>query len=161
MKEEHPFRTPSEELVALTKEIAGVRLVLRDLAQRLNQIERYARRAFGGKTSTAAESPDPGLRQPGPPGALSREHALPLFDELVATSRSQGPATAEARLQSLDLRDLRLLAGEIGLPTGKKPPRRALIGSILRRVRESLMLSRNTNVTDPSSTTGLNRKPGD
>jgi hypothetical protein len=47
--------------------------------------------------------------------------------------------------------NLKLLAHELGLSFASKPSRKALATAIIGRINESVMLSRNTNVTAPRS----------
>lgn len=153
MSNEGPFRTPPEELAVLTREVAEIRAVLRDLVLRLNQIERHARRAFGvrgeSKPKPRKSTPRPALDSP----AMSAEDALRFFDQLVEMGRGESAEGVQQRLYQLGIADLRLLAQELGLPGGTRPSKRAIVTSILGRVRESIMLSKNINVTAPRSET--------
>ena len=148
-----PFHTPSEELTALTKEIAEVRTALSELGFRLGQIERHVKRAFGGGSGGRPRAPGSPKLPPtaAPAPTMSAAEALAFFDGVVATSRTDGRAVAEQIIGQLDVGDLRLMATELGLPGGNKPSKRALLAAILRRVHESLLLSKNTNVTQPRS----------
>lgn len=154
MSEEKPFRSPTEELMALTKEISEMKGVLREMSARLAQMERHSKRAFGVKTEREAVPP-PRSKPQTEPGTLSPERALSVFDELVAVSKGDRPAEVAAQLQAMSIPDLRVLATEIGLASGSDPSRRRLVDGIVRRIRESVMLSRNTNVTRPRSTPEL------
>lgn len=148
------FRTPTEEIESLRKEIALVREVLREVSSRLSQIERHAKRALGGGISPrpAASSGTP-RRSNGnvTPATLSSTAAVRLFDELVSDWRDHGGDAVSARLGAMDLSDLKLVASELGVPLGNKASKRGLVSAIVRRVNESLLLSINRNVTPPRS----------
>src|SRR5262245_57121767 len=112
MSTDDPFRRPSEELAALTKEISEVRLVLRELAGRLAQIERHVKRAFGVKSETAETPRVRAWRSVAEPPSMSGEEALQFFDRLVDATRADERASAEKELEQLSPPNLRLLARE-------------------------------------------------
>lgn len=155
MSDQPSFRTPAEELHHLIEQIGEMRTVLREMTSRLGQIERHAKRAFQPPKAAAA-SPRPrgevrAPRAPQPPPTLSSAAALELFDQLPGLLDSGGRKAVEGKLGSLELPDLKLLAQELGAPLPKKPSRKGLYSVIMGRVNESLLLSRNRNVTQPRS----------
>jgi len=160
MTDPSPFRTKDEELAALTREISEVRALLREIAGRLGRVELHVKRAFGPKAppplrTSAPRSPRP----PAQPPSISPAEALGLFEDLIKLWRSRERSVAEQRLGELALPDLKLLAHELGLPTGSKASKRGLTSAIMGRVNESIMLSRNTNVTQPRSDSAQNEEP--
>lgn len=146
------FRTPTEELRHLLEQIAEVKTTLRDVAGRLAQIEQHVKRAFRLPPRVASPASVPrGPRTPLPPPTLSPSEALRLFDELPPLMEHEGRDGIERRLKDLDVPDLRLMVHELGAPLPGKPSRRALIAAIMGRANESLLLSRNRNVSTPRS----------
>jgi hypothetical protein len=91
---------------------------------------------------------------------MTAEEALRFFDRLVEAARAEKRASAERELEQLSPPDLRLLARELGLPGGKRVSRRSLLGSIAGRISESLMLSKNVNLTQPLSAS-IRKTPSD
>jgi hypothetical protein len=149
------FRTPPEELQHLLGQIAELKATLREIAGRLSQIEQHVKRAFRLPKSppsrrTSAHQP----RAPLPPPTLSPSDALKLFDELPPLLESHGREGVERRLGGLEIPDLKLIVQELGAPLPSKPSRKALTAAIFGRVNESLLLSRNRNITSPRSAAG-------
>lgn len=146
MSDEPVFRTVAEEVERLTQEIAQVREIMRDVLNRLSQIERHAKRAVGesGKPQGARPSKASTYK-----ASLKSADAIKVFDDLVSLWRAKGGEPVATRLNSFALQDLQILASEIGLPSGKKAPKKRLISSIVGRINESLMLAANRNVTLP------------
>jgi hypothetical protein len=70
---------------------------------------------------------------------------------LVAIWKGGTPGRVDARLQEMPVHDLKLMAHELGLSFASKPSRKSLMSAVIGRINESVMLSRNTNVT-PSRT---------
>lgn len=144
------FRTPPQELQHLLEQIAEVKVTLRDLAGRLAQIEQHVKRAFRLPQSLNRRPSGPRPpRPPLPPPTLSAAEALRLFDELPPLLESHGRESVERRLEGLEIPDLRLMVQELGAPLPSKPSRRALTAAVLGRANESLLLSRNRNITVP------------
>jgi hypothetical protein len=150
---QHPFRSRDEELEYLGRQIGEVKDALREILGRVNQIERHVKRAFG-------VSPLPGQspgKRTGPASSLSeaptisREQVRPIFDDLTRMWKEEFPEKVEAKLQKMGIPDLKLMANELGLSFASKPSRKILVSGIIGRVNESLMLSRNTNLTGPRS----------
>lgn len=146
------FRNPNQELELLTKQIAEMKSVLREMSTKLGQVERHALRAFGAgpsrrqpRTSNGKSSRESSGETP----SLSGEDALKLFEILVTQWREQGGESVEAALENLIVADVRLLAGELGIPAHNKLSRRNLTLKVLGRVNESVMLTQNKNVTLP------------
>jgi len=153
MNNNSDFRSPLEEFEHLNSELTEIKAILRDIAVRLNQIERHARRAFPGvklpkKSTTSsqrtriAENSEP---------TLTRDEALMLFETLRELAQKEGGAAIEKRLMDLSMADLRFLAQGLGVSMGSKPSRKKLNAGITGRVNESILLSKNVNVTEPRS----------
>jgi hypothetical protein len=146
------FRTPPEELQHLLGQIVEVKATLRDVAGRLSQIEQHVRRAFRVPKNPPSRPSGPrGPRPALPPPSLSSAEALKLFDELPPLLESHGREGVERRLVGLGIPDLKLLVQELGAPLPSKPSKRALTAAIVGRANESLLLSRNRNITAPRS----------
>jgi hypothetical protein len=154
MSEQNPFRSRDEELEHLGKQMADIREALREIAGQVNHIERHVKRSFGvshlpGQVTTKGPKrpADGAPEQP----TMSAEEAISAFDGLVRAWKEQPPERVESRLQEMSTADLKLMAHELGLSFPGKPSRKALIGGIVGRINESIMLSRNTNLTAPRS----------
>ena len=55
------------------------------------------------------------------------------------------------RLEKMKVPDLRMIAHEVGLTFASKPSKKLLISRIRSRINESMLLSKNVNVTQPRS----------
>lgn len=146
---ERDFRTPSEELERLQEEIAETKDVLREMLARLSQIERHASRLSPGWKRAAQSTNHPTSEIAGADSSMSRSQALQVFDGLVDSWRQRGYEAVQGQLAKLQLPELVVLARELGVPVGK-PSRKGVTHKILGRVKESVLLSRNVNVTPPS-----------
>jgi hypothetical protein len=151
---QQPFRSRDEELEHLGRQMADIREALREIAGRVNQIERHVKRSFG-VSSLPGQATSKGPRRPadGVPEqpSMSAEEAISAFDGLVRTWKEQSPERVESRLQEIGTPDLKLIAHELGLSFTSKPSRKVLTAGIVGRINESIMLSRNTNITPPRS----------
>ena len=151
---QQPFRSRDEELAHLGRQMADVREALREIAVRMNQIERHVKRSFG-VSNLPGQTKSKGPRRPasGAPEqpTMSADEAISAFGDLVRTWKEQSPERVESRLQELGTPDLKLIAHELGLSFASKPSRKALGAGIVGRINESIMLSRNTNLTSPRS----------
>jgi hypothetical protein len=152
MSQDNFFRTAEEELARLNKELTETRELLRDAVARLSTIERHVKRAFGVKATpnlSREKAKTAGTEQP----SISPEEALDVFRELTELWRDREISTVEGRLERMSLVDLKLMAHELGVSFPSKPARRNLHAGIRGRISESVMLSRNQNVTAPRSQT--------
>lgn len=145
------FRSPEDELERLGRQLAEIREALREISTRVSQIERHVKRAFGvsrlpGTSAPRASSPP---KEAGEMPSFPAEQARPLFEELVQTWRDSSPDAARTRLDAMSAPDLKLLAHELGLSFPKKPSRKALVSSLIGRINESILLSRNANRESP------------
>lgn len=151
--EDSHFRTPGEELEHLENELAGIRALLREATVKLSQIERHVRRAFPdakpAKKAPAVKSRARGSEENKP--TLVHETALELFETLRHIAENQGSGAVEKRLSALSFPDMRFLSQELGLPSGNKLSRAKLNTGIVGRLNESILLSRNINVTPSRS----------
>ena len=143
------FRTPAEELEHLQNELAGIRSLLREATVKLAQIERHVRRAFhDAKPTKTAPAGKPQVCNAGEDKpSLVHETALELFETLRRVAESEGGDAVEKRLSELTMADVRFLSQELGLPSGTKLSRAKLNSGISGRLNESILLSRNINVT--------------
>jgi len=147
------FRTPVEELEHLENELAGIRSLLRDATAKLSQIERHVRRAFPDakpvRVATADKPRAHGSEENKP--TLVHETALELFETLRHIAENQSGSAVEKRLSELSVVDIRFLSQELGLPSGSKLSRTKLNTGIVGRLNESILLSKNRNVTQSRS----------
>jgi hypothetical protein len=153
MSDEKPFRSPPEELNALQAEIKDVKAVLREISARLSRIERHAKRAFGFAAPKRSDARPRGEHEqkPAEVPTIKVEDALPLFDRLAEAWRAGAAEKVDRELEEMSIPDLKVVAHELGVSFATKPTRRTLKEGIIRRVKESVMLSKNTNVTAPRS----------
>jgi hypothetical protein len=152
MSEGDVFRSPQEQLEDLLKQIAEMRSLLRNISDRLNQIERHTKRAFGPVSETKKrERSSVGLGSREDLPTMSPEEALNLFERLTNLWKEHGRTTVEQKLQELQVPDLKLMTHQLGVSFPSKPSRKALQAGIIGRINESVMLSKNVNVTPPRS----------
>lgn len=140
------FNTPAEEADRLVAELHETKDVLRELSGKLTRIETRLKRvfpeAFAARNRVTKERVASGQAEP----TLTPESALAMYEQLVQTARVGHIEEARQRLLALPVPDLSVLRRELGAPLAKKKPsQRALVESILGRVRESVMLSKHTN----------------
>jgi hypothetical protein len=144
------FRTPEEELNRLNTELAELRELMRDVAGRLNQIERHVKRAFGVKQTPRAS----GKQKESQQGAtISPDEALNQFRELTDLSREGGSDAVEHRLAQMSIANLKVMAHELGVSFPSKPNRKNLQAGIRGRISESVMLTQNRNIMSPTAKT--------
>lgn len=150
---QQPFRSREQELEHLGRQLGDIKDALREIADRVNQIERHVKRAFGVSSLPGQEAAKRAKanRSASETPTISPEQARPVFDDLTRMWREESPERVEARLQEMGTPDLKLMAHELGLSFASKPSRKVLISGIIGRVNESIMLSRNTNLTPPRS----------
>jgi len=153
MNSEGIFRGPDEELAQLNRELADIRVAMRDLSSRMAQIERHVKRAFRVPTVKQDNSGQPS-QSSSQSSTMSADEAFALFRELTDVSHQMGNDAVENRLQKLSIPDLKLLAHELGISFPSKPGRLALHKGIRGRISESVMLSRNTNVSGATPESG-------
>jgi hypothetical protein len=146
------FHTPVEELELLQSELAGIRSLLSEITAKLTQIERHVRRAFPdakpARTGTAKPRIDNADKDK---PSLVHDTALELFETLRQVAVNEGSGAIEKRLSELNMADVRFLSQELGLPSGSKLSRTKLNAGIVGRLNESILLSRNVNVTQSRS----------
>lgn len=140
------FRTQIEELVHLQEEISGIRSLIREATSKLNQIERHLKRAFPEYKPVKTNFVNKRVLGE-EKTTLVRESALKLFDSLRQVAQDEGGNAIEKRLSALSMADIRYLSQELGLPSGSKLSRTKLNSGIVGRLNESIMLSRNINIS--------------
>ncbi len=157
---ETKFRDKHQELEHLIQELKQTKDLLKDIASRMTQIERHVTRAFIPLPVNSRSSRN--LRsdrssKPSGQATITEQQALAFFDELKALSVSNRNELAVQKLEQLSISDLKLVAHELGLTFKSKPSKRNLISRIQGRLNESLLLSKNVNVTQPRSATNQQR----
>jgi hypothetical protein len=154
MNENDLFRDPIQELDRLRKDLDQIKALLRDIAQRVGQIERHAKRAFvplkreSNIRTVAGHKRRSALAEP---PTIDAQQALGLFDELKSIFASDGSQIVMTRLDEMTTPNLKLMARELGLTFKSKPSKKALSHKILGRMNESVMLSKNVNLSQPLS----------
>ncbi len=144
------FREPPQELKYLTGEILEIKNIIRDMSRKLGQIERHANRAFNVPKVISVKNKT--LKKSSSEKAtINAEEALKIFDELASAWKSENRRTVEDKLQSMAIPDLRIIAYELGLTFKNKPSKRLLCSSIIGRINERIMLSKNINITRPQN----------
>jgi len=155
MSEGELYRNPIQELEQLKRDLNEIKGLMKDVALRMSQIERHVKRAFvpiGARESGGNDTPRKRSRRtPEEPPSINPEQALNIFDELKSLLRTAGTESVLDRLDQIPLPDLKLMAREVGLTFKSKPSKKALSHRILGRMNESVLLSKNTNVTLPRS----------
>src|SRR2546421_4166915 len=155
MNENEVFRDPIQELERLREDLNQMKGLLKDIAQRMTQIERHVKRAFvpASKQESGGNSVPRQKRssKPAEPPTIDAQQALVLFDELKSILTSDGSQTVINRLEQMSIPNLKLMARELGLTFKSKPSKKVLSHKILGRMNESVMLSKNVNVTQPRS----------
>jgi superfamily I DNA/RNA helicase len=148
------FRDKHQELEHLVQELKETKDLMKDISSKMTQIERHVKRAFlpvqankrdlkgkaDGRTARIVEKP-----------TINAEQALAIFDELKSLSLSERGNEALKRLEKMIVPDLRMIAHEVGLAFASKPSKKLLISRIRGRINESMLLSKNVNVTQPRS----------
>jgi hypothetical protein len=151
MNEDDTFRSKSEELQRLTKEMADIKSALKDIAAAVARIERHVRRSFNiAEAAKSSAKPPPTVKRPSMPretAGLTPESALSLFDQLSVIFGTGNSAEVERQLDSMIVPDLKVLTRELGVALSSNTPKKALIVGVIGRLNERAMLSRNTNTT--------------
>ena len=141
------FNTPSEEARQLAEELAQVRNVLKDMLRRLTQIETRAKRAF----PSAFPKPIPRKRgqakkPQGMSPTMTHEQVIAIYDKAVKMAKEGDVENARKQIEAMELENLNLLRMELGASIGKKKPSKpVLLGAVLGRMNESVMLTKHTN----------------
>ena len=155
MNENELFRDPAQELERLREDLNQIKGLLKDIALRMSQIERHVKRAFipASKRESSGNSVARQKRRSAPeePPTIDAQQSLSIFDELKSILAINGTQTVSSQLDRMSIPNLRLMAHELGLTFKSRPSKKALSNGILRRMNESIMLSKNVNVTQPRS----------
>jgi hypothetical protein len=162
MNENDPFRDPIHELDRLREDLKGIKGLLKDIAQRVSQIERHVKRAFVPLTREPNTSTVPHRKRSKTledPPTIDSHQALVLFDELKPILASDGSEIVITRLEQMTAPNLKLIARELGLTFKSKPSKKVLSHKILGRMNESVMLSKNVNVTEPLNVGSRTKEP--
>lgn len=130
----------------LVTEVHETRETLKELSNKLSHIETRLKRAFPlafPKKNPGRPSKTPAEQEP---PTITAEQALALYEELLQHAKKEQFDEVRNRLQSLGTADLSFLRRELGGSLGRrKPSQKTLIEIILRRLKESVMLSKHTN----------------
>jgi len=147
MLDQDMFNTPPEEARQLAEELRQVKDVLKDISRKLTQIETRAKRAF----PSAFPKPNPRKRgeaktPPAAPPTMTREQVMAIYDQGVKMAKEGDVEGARRQIEAMELGNLNLLRMELGASIGrKKPSKPVLLGAVLGRLNESVMLTKHTN----------------
>lgn len=146
------FRSREQELEHVGRQLGEVKEALREIAARVGLMERHLKRAFGvsklpGQSSSTRPRNSDAADQP----TIAREQVRQLFDELTREWKEESPEQVEEKLRSMGNPNLKLVAHELGVSFSGTASRKSLVAGIIGRINESIMLSRNRNVTSPRS----------
>ena len=156
------FRDKHQELERLILELRQMKDLLKDIASRMSQIERHVKRAFVPLPMNRPSSNKLRIDRPKKPleqATITEQQALAIFDELKSLSLLNGNEQAVQRLEQISIPDLKIIAHELGVTFKSKPSKRSLISRIRGRLHESLLLSKNVNVTQPKSASLEQKEP--
>ena len=150
MSENNIFRDTNQEVLHLLKELSEMKTVLKETSQKISQIERHVKRAFQipskpkekNKQLTAKGNAEP---------TIDGSQALKIFDELSDSWIGEKTDEIKNSLSEMLTPDLKLMAHELGLTFKSKPSKNSLCSSIMGRLNERYMMSKNINVTKPKS----------
>ena len=141
MSSNNLFKSSEEELERLIQEITAIKESMREISVRLNQLERYAQKAFGKPATQSKNTPTPKqLNTKADVSTISVTEASALFDRIVSIWDEQGADVATKAVEGLPVTHLRVLAHEIGVPSSSSL--RELRKRVTTRVNESVLLSR-------------------
>ena len=155
------FLSKEEEVSRLLDEIRAFREELRDLNAKVSRIERRVQHTF--PVLAAQKATDRSRRtadeERGSP-TISSAEAISFFERLVEMTTSGGESRVFAELDATSEPNLRLTVQELGASLGKKKAsRKVLVEAIVKRIKESVMLSRHVN-RERSSTAVTNNVVG-
>ncbi len=150
MNDDKLFLDSQEELKYLCDNIVEMKLQLKEMATKLGQIERHAKRSFGSSSITAKTQNKRFIKgsnneQP----TVNSKQALELFDEL-ALDYHKNKGDFENKFSKIVIPNLKLMARELGITFRSKPSRKMLFSAIKGRINERILLSENTNIMRPN-----------
>ena len=139
-------RTPSEELLRVVEEIAGMKNVVREVSDQLRRMERRVKTALAVRPGTAgaraAVRPPSAVRASSAANGASRmseEAARAMLEKM--TEQTRRGESVEEQLRAMTVKgDLAAIARVLGL-TYAKFPKSELIRMILVKIREDVLLS--------------------
>jgi hypothetical protein len=147
MSEQDIFNTPPEEARQLAGELRQIKDVLREVLRKVNQIEVRAKRAF----PTAFPKSSPRERKTAKtlssePPTMTTGQVMAVYDQAVRTAKAGDMEGARRQIEVMEPGNLNLLRTELGASIGrKKPSKPVLVGAVLSRLNESVMLTKHTN----------------
>jgi len=126
----------------LAAEVAELKGVLRDISQQLRRIERRIDAVLPAGERSGKFRKTNGAPHAKKHVAISEAAACQLVKELTETLRhNQG---IESRLRDMTVKnELTAIARFLGMTNTKLPPKTELIGTIVTRLRQSIMLTEN------------------
>ena len=117
MSDDFTFRTQSEEVQELARELAQVKGLLKEISLKVAQIEKHAKRALGdlypskenARVKGAVSKPKKKIE-----ATIKPDQVSAIFDELTNLWKTKGGGKVEERLTSTGLPDLVVIAQELG-----------------------------------------------
>lgn len=139
----------------LAAEVAELKGVLRDISQQIRRIERRIDAVLPAGKRLGKSRKTNGAPHAKKHVAVSETVARQLIKELTETLRhNQG---IESRLRDMTVKnELTAIARVLGMTNTKLPPKTELIGTIVTRLRQSTMLTENT---DAIAADNISEKP--
>ena len=140
------FPSKEEEVSRLLDEIKALRDELRDLNAKVSRIERRVQHAFPILAAQKAKDRSRRTRDDEAGPTITPAEAISFFERLVEMTNSGQESQVLAELDTTSEPNLRLTVQELGVSLGKKKAsRKILVESIVKRIKESVMLSRHVN----------------
>src|SRR5687768_12320444 len=128
MNENELFRDPVQELERLREDLNQMKGLLKDIAQRMAQIERHVKRAFSPADKRESNSNSAPRRKRNSSilelPTIDAQQALIMFDDLKSFLATEGVQSTISRLEQMSAPDLRLMARELGLTFKSTPSKK-------------------------------------
>ena len=140
------FRSQSEELAYLLRQIEEVRQTLKEVNAATSRIDRHVRRVFDIPKKPAARASDTAAASKpaiAAAPAISVKDAQDLFDDLSLLYTNGNAAEVKDRLDRLPVPELRVLSRELGVTMRSRSSKKSLCAAIIGRLNERAMLSKN------------------
>jgi hypothetical protein len=150
MSENNIFPDKEQDLKQLSQDISELKLTMKDIGNKLTQIERHVHRSFyvTRKDTSKDKKSSENLKTPIEDNpTINGEQAILLFDEL-ANAYLDGQSFLENKMIGISTPNLKLIAHEIGITFRTKPSRKIIELNIKKRINERILLSKNSNRND-------------
>jgi hypothetical protein len=133
------FRSPEQEVLRLLEEFVELRRTLKGIGAQLSRMESRVQMAFPAVAARSRQRTKTSAIMP----SIPREEALAEYDRIVRLAASGANKEAERTVEEKSANELPVIAQEIGVIFPKsKPSLQTMRDAIIRKVRESVLLSR-------------------